>query len=158
MRKVINFHVKDHALAEDIFQDFFFSFMSKPVPKDINNVKMYLFRAITNDIIDAKRRIERYRTHLNRYAELENSVCEKNNPENTAIRIEEIQKMFESIEKHINRCEAHAITLRYRNGYSINEVAGRMRIKPRSVSRYLSIGINKIRQVILHREKSDGVS
>jgi DNA-directed RNA polymerase specialized sigma24 family protein len=41
-----------------------------------------------------------------------------------------------------------AILLRYRNQFEIEEVAREMSIKPRSVSRYISVGLKKIRRIL----------
>ncbi|MHC4792547.1 MAG: RNA polymerase sigma factor, partial [Planctomycetota bacterium] len=50
IRGVIRYQVGNDAQADDLFQDFFLSLVSRPVPADIQNIKKYLYRAITNDI------------------------------------------------------------------------------------------------------------
>jgi DNA-directed RNA polymerase specialized sigma24 family protein len=51
---VICSQVNNKACAEDIFQDFFLSLVSKPIPHDVKNIKSYLYRAISNDIVDTQ--------------------------------------------------------------------------------------------------------
>jgi RNA polymerase sigma factor (sigma-70 family) len=70
----------------------------------------------------------------------------KEKPENALIRTEEMSKMFELIEKRLPRSEAQAIVLRYRNHHTIKEVAEKMDVNSRSISRYISKGLSKIRQ------------
>lgn len=148
IRAVIRYKVGNETQADDLCQDFFLSLVSNPVPPRVQNIKSYLYRAITNDIVDAARRVERYQTQIHRYAErLKYSTIEYSS-ENTLIETEEMNKMFELIEKRLPRSEAQAVALRYRNNHDIEEVAEKMRVNKRSVSRYISIGIGKIRQFL----------
>ena len=64
---VIYSQVEDEHLAKDIYQDYFLSLVSKPIPDDIKNVKAYIYRMIRNDIIDAIRRTQRYRKMIEKY-------------------------------------------------------------------------------------------
>ncbi|MCK4628644.1 MAG: RNA polymerase sigma factor [Sedimentisphaerales bacterium] len=149
IRTVIGFHVKDKNLADDIFQDFFLSLNTKPIPLGVTNVRGYLYRAITNDIIDASRRAKRYQARIHRYAKHIELKTTKNGSEVHISKTEEIEKIFRTIKKHVSRSEAQAIELRHVNGYNIMETARKMGVKKRSVSRYLSVGLNKIRRVLV---------
>ena len=148
IRAVIRYQVSNDAQADDLFQDFFLSLVSRPLPAGIQNVKSYLYRAITNDIVDAARRVEKYKTRMNKYAEYLNYSINKNRPENALIEIEQTNKMFRLIEGWLRRSEAQAITLRYRNSYNIKEVAEKMHVNNRTVSRYISAGLSKVRQFL----------
>ena len=68
--------------------------------------------------------------------------------------IDEAKKMFELIERRLPPPQASALTLKYRNGYDTREVAERIGVKPRSVSRYVSVGLKKV--VHVFREKQGG--
>jgi RNA polymerase sigma factor (sigma-70 family) len=148
IRTVIYYHVKNDAQADDLFQDFFLSLVSKPIPANIQNVKGYLYKAITNDIVDAARRVEKYKTRMDKYAECLNYSINKNTPENALVKIEQTDKMFKLIEGQLRHSEAQAITLRYRNSYNIKEVAKKMHVNNRTISRYLSAGLSKVRQFL----------
>ena len=148
IRAVIHYKVKNEARAGDLFQDFFLSLVSKPVPTGVQNVRSYLYRAIINDIVDATRRVENYKTQMNKYAECLNYSINKDNPENALIETEETDKMFKLIEGWLRHSEAQAISLRYRNSYNIKEVAKKMHVNSRTVSRYISAGLSKIRQFL----------
>ena len=152
IRAVIRYQVSNDAQADDLFQDFFLSLVSKPLPADIQNVKSYLYRAITNDIVDAARRVEKYKTRMNKYAECLNYSINKNSPENALVEIEQTNKMFRLLKGWLRHSEAQAITLRYRNSYNIKEVAKKMHVNNRTVSRYISAGLSKVRQFLTLRK------
>lgn len=143
---VIRNQVGDNSVANDLFQDFFLSLVSRPVPRDIQNIKSYLYKAIINDIVDATRRVERYKTLMHKYAEFIDYSINKSSPEDALIKTEEISKMFKVIGAQLPRSEAKAITYRFQNDYSIKEVAKKMNVDSRSVSRYISAGLSKVRQ------------
>ena len=145
---VIRYKVGNDAQADDLFQDFFLSLVSKPLPPGIQNIKSYLYRAISNDIVDAARRVEKYQTRMHKYAEELNYSVNKSSPENALIEIEETNKMFKLIKGWLPCSEAQAVTLRYRHNYNIKEVAKKMKVNNRTVSRYISVGLSKLRQFL----------
>ncbi len=146
IHSVIYSQVKNKAQVDDIFQDLFLSLVYKPIPQNVKNIKGYLYRAITNDIIDATRRVENYNNHMHKYAQHLNHSINKRTPENAFIDVEETNKMFEFIKGQLTNSQSQAITLRYRAHQSIKVVAEKMGIKSTSVSRYISTGLTKIRQ------------
>ena len=144
---VLRFHVRNTAEVDDLFQDFFLSLVSKPIPKEVQNVRGFLYRVLSDKVKDRIRRIKRYHARIYRYAERCGHAVE-DGPENTVIEAEETEKMFELIWKRLPQTEAQAVALRYRNNYDTREVAEKMGVKPRSVSRYVSVGLKKLRQAI----------
>jgi len=143
---VIHYQVKNETQADDLFQNFFLSLVYKPIPQNVKNIKGYLYRAITNDIIDATRRVEKYSHHMHKYAENFNHSINKRTPENAFINVEETDKMFEILKGQLTSSQFQAIALRYKNHYSNKEIAEKMDVKSKSISRYISIGLKKIRQ------------
>jgi len=145
---VIRCKVRNEAQADDLFQDFFLSLVSKPPPPALQNIKGYLYRAITNDIIDSTRRVEKYQIRIRRYAEhLKHSTAEKS-PENALIEAEQMDKMLKLLERHLQCNEARAIILRYRNHCKIKEVAAKLGINDNATWRYISKGLRKIRRFL----------
>ena len=55
IRAIIHSNVKDKSKEDDIFQEFFVSIVRKPIPSRIQDFYSYIFRAITNDVIDLTR-------------------------------------------------------------------------------------------------------
>jgi len=147
---IICYKVRNEAQADDLYQDFFLSLVSNPVPTGVKDIRSYLYRAITNDIIDADRRVKRYQVRIRRYAEVLNYVTNNNTPEN-ALVAEENDKIFKLIGRCLPSSEAQAITLRFKDNRDIEEVAAKMNVNKRSVSRYISVGLKKMRQFLTTR-------
>ena len=143
---VIRYQVGNDVQADDLYQDFFLSLVSRPIPAHIQNIKSYLYRAINNDIVDAVRRVEKYQNRMQKYAEGLNFSINKNTPENALINKEEINKMFKLIEGRLPHSEAQAIKWRYIYNLNIKEIAEKMCVKAQTVSRYISAGLSKVRQ------------
>ena len=150
IRMVIRYQVKNDTQVDDLFQDFFLSLVSKPIPIGVRNVKSYLYKAITNDIIDAARRVEKYQKKMRKYAKRFSYSIDKRTPEKDFIDKEETNKIFETIEMQLRDSEAQAITLRYRHNYDTEEVARKMNVDSSSVRRYVSVGFSKIRQFLIN--------
>lgn len=149
IRGVIRSQVKDEASVEDLFQDFFLSIIIKPIPENMKYVKSYIYRAIINDIIDNARKRKIYQEKIHKYAKFSyKKSINKNNPTNAIINIEETNKMFELIEKLLPHSQAEAITLRYHDDCKLKEVARKMDIDKKSASRYISVGVKKIRDFL----------
>lgn len=148
IRAVIGSQVKNQAQADDIFQDFFLSLIYKPVPKGVKNIKSYLYRAIINDIVDAARRIEKYQTRIEKYSEKLSYSINNAGHENALIEKEQLDKMFALIKGRLPSSQSLAIALRYKEHHSIKEVAEKMGVKNRSASRYVSVGLKKVRHFL----------
>lgn len=151
---VIRFQARSDTSINDLYQDFFLSVAFNPPPPDVRNIKSYLYRAITNDIIDGVRRLDNYHTYVRRYADGFEYIQARDKPESIAIDVEETGRMFELIRSRLPRCEARAITLRYGHGHDIDEVARQMNVNARTVSRYISVGLTKIRRFLKVQEAS----
>ncbi len=145
---VICSQVKNKSRVDDIFQDFFISLVSKPIPEDVKNIKSYLYRAISNDIADTQRQSERYREQIRKYRE--NCDFSINNclPENALDKEEQLNRMFDLIKGRLTNSQSQAIALRYGTNYTIKEIAEEMGVKCTSVSRYICTGLRRIRQSI----------
>jgi RNA polymerase sigma factor (sigma-70 family) len=153
IRAIIEFNISDKSRVDDIYQNFFLAIVNKSIPSNIKNIKGYIYRAITNDIIDMARRTKSYRARIERYAEYQKrNVIDDNSPENIVIQAEERQKMIEIIEKQLPSREAEAVLKRYDDNISIDNAAKEMRVKKRTFSRYLCLGLKKIQQILNEEE------
>jgi len=155
IRAVIRCRVANAADADDLFQDFFLSLVYRPIPPHVKNIKGYLYRAITNDILDAARRVKRYQGRIRIYAKSTNNFINKRTPENAIVEAEEIDRMFGLIEKRLRKSESLAVTLRYKEQHSIGEVAEKMGVDKQSVGRYVCVGLGKIRQFFAVKRGDD---
>ena len=67
IRTIIRQKVRSEVEVEDLFHDLFLSLATKPVPPNIQNVRSYLYRALSTDIIDSRRRIKVYLTPIHKH-------------------------------------------------------------------------------------------
>jgi RNA polymerase sigma factor (sigma-70 family) len=155
IRTLIRYHTKRDDLTEDLYQDFFLSLLTKPIPPDVKNLKGFLYRTIANDVMDAINKIRRYKKLVQRYSEIHRNGQYRKKPEDQLIRAEETDKMFRFVTRQLTTAEARVITLRYRESFSTLEVAQKMKVSPRTVSRYLSVGLRKIRKSITAFKDND---
>jgi DNA-directed RNA polymerase specialized sigma24 family protein len=73
------------------------------------------------------------------------------------MRGEEIQQITEFVESALPAHEARAVAERYGYGHTTTDAAKRMCVKERTVSRYLCIGLRRIRQAVGALEIEEGV-
>jgi RNA polymerase sigma factor (sigma-70 family) len=155
---IIRFFVKDPSEQEDIYQELFLFFMRKPIPGDVRNIKGFLYRVIGDRIRDRKRRQVRYQQNLEKYADRSNrEPREEVSSVATVHQKEQAERVFSLMKDYLTRNEAMAITLRYKDDCDIHETARRMNVQPKTVSRYVCVGLKKIRDVFgrverLHEE------
>ena len=148
IKKVIRSQIQDEDQAEDLFQDFFLSLVSNPLPGDIKNIKAYLYRAITNDIADAIHLTKKYQNCIYEYAELYNYLPSQKTPEKVIQEAEEKYRVFELVEKQLPRTEAQAVRFQYRDGLSAKEMAEKMSVKNKTIRGYVSEGLSRIRRLL----------
>jgi len=155
IRTIIHFNVKDKSKADDIFQDFFVSIVRKPIPLDIEDIKAYLYRAVTNDVIDVSRQKKCHQDHIKKYAECCKHFIITEDPQNIAIKMEDTKKMFQLIESRLPKREAEVVIQRYGQGFSTTDTAEKMNVNKRNISRYLSIALKKMREFVPENEEDD---
>jgi RNA polymerase sigma factor (sigma-70 family) len=148
IRAIIHFNVKDKSKADDIFQEFFVSIVRKPIPTGIQDVRGYLYRAVTNDVIDVSRQTKNHQEHIQKYAECRKYFVIPDDPQDIAIQTENTKKMFQLIESRLPRREAEVVVKRFGRGFSTTDAAERMDVNKRIVSRYLSMALKKMRELI----------
>lgn len=149
LRTVIRFQTHNICREDDLLQEFYLKLIEQPVPSDVRNVRSYLYQAIVHDIMDLARRQENHREHLKKYAE-EIRISIHNRPSRDAIReeTEEKDSVFARLVRQLRHREAQVVTLRYRDDYSIAEIADMIGVHRRTVSRYLTSGLRKLRVVV----------
>ena len=148
IHSVIYAKVQNDEKADDIYQDFFLSTVYKPIPPEIKNIKGFLYRAIINDITDAHRRVDRYKTNIQKYNQKIKTLINKTPSENAFKEKEEIKEMLRLIHEQLPSSCSQAIILRFGDNLSIKEVAKKMNVKSSSVSRYISTGLKKLQRLL----------
>lgn len=152
IRAVIEFNVKDKSSAEDIFHDFFVSIVKKPVPQGIENVRAYLYRAVSNDVVDRFRRARNHREGIQGYAEYRRDRAVQKEPQNVVIQAEETARMLRLIESHLPPRQANAFIQQCGVRRGASDAAAEQSVDKRSVSRYLTEAIRKMRRIVSNNE------
>ena len=152
IRAMIDFNVKDKSSAEDIFHDLFVSIVKKPVPLGIENVRAYLYRAVSNDVVDRFRRARNHREGIQGYAEYRRDRAGEKEPQNVAIEAEETERMLQLIESHLPPRQANAFIQQCGVRRGASDAAAELGIDRRSVSRYLTEAIKKMRRIVSNNE------
>jgi len=152
IRAAISFNVQDETKVDDIFQDFFISLVRNPVPQDLKDTRSYLYRAVTNDVIDSSRQVKNQQDGVQKYAELRMYSVSQEDPQNMAINAEETEKMFQLIEDRLSQRESEVVYHRFGLGLTIGDAAEKIRVDRRSISRYLSVAMKKMREFVPESE------
>lgn len=149
IRAVIRFQAHDRSWQEDLFQEFFLTLIRKPVPADVRNVKSFLYRAVVNHILDSVRARDNYRRAVKKYAKKARIPINTWSAGNVFIEdTEERNATIASLARHLQEREAQAFVLRYRDNFSVGEIAARMGVNARTVSRYLSESLKRLRETL----------
>ncbi|MHC4115954.1 MAG: RNA polymerase sigma factor [Planctomycetota bacterium] len=148
IRAMISFNVKEQSMADDVFQNLFLSIVHKPIPPEVDRVEAYLFRTVTNDVIDETRRTNGHRNIVRLYGRYSNSRSMREGPENDSVESEEIHDMLRAMRKRLPPREAQALIHRHLCDSEVSEGARKMNVDKRTFSRYVSRGKQRIRQYI----------
>ena len=151
---VIRFNIDDPARANDIFQEFFVSLVRRPIPPDIQDVRGYLYKAVTNDVIDSSRQIRNRHNNDQKYAYMRKHCVLQEDPQDILIHAEETNRMLRLIKNHLPKRESTVFIKRFSDGLNTTDTAKNLRLTKRTVSQYLSIALKKIRHIV---PKNNGV-
>ena len=146
IRAVIRFQASNEFIEEDLFQEFFLLLVAKPLPVKVYNIKSYLYRAVTNVVIESARRQARQERYLKKHVEEIRIAVNTATPQSAIIKTEETESVFRYLVGQLRRREAEAVILRYRDNRSIAEIAREMGVDKRTVSHYLSAGLKRLRR------------
>jgi len=147
IQAVIRFQTAGKFDPEDLFQEFFLVLVHKPVPPDVRNIKSFLYRAVVNHVLDLVRRRARHGRDMKKYSE-ETRISINNRAARNAFIKEEKGAAVAYMVRHLQVREAQAFVLKYRDDCSIAEIAATMGVNKRTVSRYLSEGLKKLRKTM----------
>ena len=148
LRTIISLHVENVDDADDLYQEFFLFLIFNPLPKAVKNTKAYLSRMVVNRANDFFRRKKRHKQRIGRYSEIMKARAADDNPEENAYDKEVLEKCFDIINNNLLTHEAQALTLKYSNNLNNKEIAEKMKINSRSSSRYVSVGLKKLKKAI----------
>lgn len=144
--------VRSSEVVDDLFQDFFLSLIRRPLPVNIKNIKAYLYRSITNDIIDHARRTK-YQKLETSYDEFQYNIVAGADAEDNLSNREQVGKLYNLIDRKLPSSESTAVKLRYKENQNISEIAKHMNVTKRSVAKYVSSGLRTIREYVIDHEE-----
>jgi RNA polymerase sigma factor (sigma-70 family) len=146
IRAVIRFQAGSRFDSEDLFQGFFLVLVRKPVPAEVRHIKSFLYRSIVNYVLDLVRRSASYRRNLQQYAEQTRILINTRPAESAFVGTPERSALITHLVHFLQHREAEAFVLKYRDNYTVAEIAAAMGVDRRTVSRYLSAGLRKLRE------------
>jgi RNA polymerase sigma factor (sigma-70 family) len=147
IRTILDCHAPKHGVvADDLYQDFFQALVRNPLPANVKNVRSFLYRAIMHDMVDAVRRQANYRRLVEKYGEETRNSINNETPTDAFVLVEDRETLYKSLTRRLRKNQATAVMLRYRDRRSIAEIAALMGIQRRTVSRYLSTALARLRQ------------
>lgn len=146
IRAVLRHQAGNGLDVEDLFQGFYLVLIQKPVPDEVRDVRGYLYRVLVNHVIDAARLRQTYAIAVKKYAKERKISINKRPAENAFIDEEQQDAAISSLARGLQAREAQALVMRYRDDCSILEIATRMGINKRTVSRYLSQSLRKLQR------------
>ncbi len=146
IRGVIRFQNCNRFDEEDLFQEFFLLLIRKPVPPEVRRLRSYLYKAVVHHIVDLIRHQACYQRTLQEYAKVVR-ISSSNPPAgNTLENKEQRDAGLAYMVRHLQGREARAFILKYRDNCSIGEIAARLGVEKRTVSRYLSEGLRRLQR------------
>ena len=149
IRAVIRFQTHNQSEEDDLFQEFFLTLIRKPLPANVRNIRSYLYRAIVNHVLDSVRMRENHRRIMRDYVEKIGIPINNCPAGNVFIEdAEEKDAVVAYFARYLQEREAQAFVMRYRDNFSIGEIAARMGVNVRTVSRYLSDGLRRLRKTL----------
>jgi RNA polymerase sigma factor (sigma-70 family) len=146
IRAIMRFQAQNEFLEEDLYQEFFLLLVAKPMPSNVYNIKSYLYRAISHFVVECRRRQASYERCLERHSKEIRNSAHKRVARSAFIETADADAAFRRWTGQLRRREAQAFRLRYRDNFSIGEIAAVMGVDRRTVSHYLSAGLKRLRR------------
>ena len=156
IRAMISLNVKEQSRADDVFQNLFLSVVYRPIPPHIDRIGPYLYRIITNDVIDEARRKDGYHSFVRGYGRHNSHRMSQEPADNDVIEVEDVHRMLQLIKRQLPSSQAEALFCKHVQGNDIDDGAKEMNVDSRTFSQYLSRGKRRIRQLI-GRDQEDRI-
>jgi len=148
IRAIIRYQVHNKLDEEDLFQEFFLALVHKPVPADVREIKGYLYRAVVSHVVDSVRARGNYHRAVKKYVKENENFINNCPPRNAFIEDEERDATIAHYARHLPEREAQVFVLKYRDNCSNGEIAAKLGVDARTVSRYLSTSLGKVRRML----------
>ena len=147
LKVLISWHIDNQEDADDFFQELFLFISLKPLPSDIKNIKGLLSKIVSDRAKDFHRKKANAKRRISKYSEIVQSKTHYIFPESEIVEKEEVNKFFDIVENSLPPQEARAVILKYKHDKNNQEIADKMKVDSRSVSRYVSVGLKKLKKL-----------
>lgn len=144
IRGVIHNQAEGKLDSEDLFQEFYLALVRNPIPEDVRDVRGYLYRAIRNHVISTIRFRETYSHLMKKYAREFRILINNQQARSASMDDERTKAEIDRLARHLPKREAQAFLLKFRDHCNLWEIAARMGVNRRTVSRYLSHSLRKL--------------
>lgn len=148
IHRVIWFHIGNCPDADDVFQNFFLRLLEKPIPEEAINQRAYLYRMITNSIIDDVRRMKAYKERISRCSNIRLCHTFGYDPCEKTIQEDEVDFIMHIIDSCLPVHIAVTLRLYYKENYSSDQIAQKISVKRKTVIKYISKGLKKLQQIL----------
>jgi RNA polymerase sigma factor (sigma-70 family) len=144
IRAIAKHYARCEPEVDDICQDIFLSMVQCP-PSDETSLLAYLNTVVRNHARDAARRSASRRRFTETYTGPTGNAAEPDSPDDQVDRGEQAEKAKMFIEYLLPPYMGRVILERYVHGRSVLEIASMLKIRTTSVSRYCSVGLQRLR-------------
>lgn len=151
IRTMIRQHVTGADEEDEVYQNLYLSLVCNPPAQAPINVPAYLNTIIRNDVIDAVRRRKSAQQMVGRYAMHQAREEMESPPDDVVTQAEEVQRVTGLVGELLPAREAMAVIDRYVYDYSLTDIALHMGVTPRTASRYVCVGIRRVRDALFGR-------
>ena len=147
IRKVIQVHSNNLLNGDDVFQSFFLRLLEKPIPCEVKNRRSYLYRMITNNMINEARRVKTYKERILRHSQVQPSRARACDPYEKVALEDELDYIMYVIDNNLPSQIATALKLRYKKDYTNGNIAQAMFVEKETGRRYIRRGLKKLREI-----------
>ena len=132
--------------ALDAFQCFYLNVVMKGLPDNIQDIRGYLYQAARNAVIDHWRKTSTYQEKIQLYSQRTKPRFSED-PTKKVMNSELLIEVFEKIGHLLWPSINQVIVQKHQRNLSNDEIAEKMNVSKRTVSRYLSVGTKQIQEL-----------
>lgn len=149
IRKVIQARVGNQLDTNDVFQNLFLHLLEKPFPDGVRNRRSYLYRVITNNVINEFHKVTAYKKRIGRYSYVRSSKAKEfdSDPHEKIAQAEEFDCIMSIIDNKLPSQVATALKLRYKDDYTNGAIAQTMSVKKDTGRRYIRRGLRRLQRI-----------
>jgi len=147
IRKVIQVRAGNQLSGDDVFQSLFLRLLEKPIPCELGDRRSFLYRMITNNMINEVHRVKAYKKRISRYSHLQPSKARVRDTYEKVAQANEFDYIMHIINNSLPSQIATALKLHYKKDYANGAIAQVMSVKEETGRKYIRRGLKKLREI-----------